>query len=80
MQVAGAGDPMRRLKVFATASICGHIAATSLGVMSACTHTSGRRRQQCCMLQAGGQRPGPRWQWGFSNTIAADLRLVRRLV
>ncbi len=40
MQVAGAGDPMRRLKAFATASICGHIAATSLGVMSACMDAS----------------------------------------
>ena len=43
-QVAGAGDPMRRLKALATASIWGQIAATWLGFMLACTWGSGRHQ------------------------------------
>jgi len=58
MQVAGAGDPIRKLNAFATASICGHIATTSPGVMSACIRKNGCRRQRCGMIQASGQRPG----------------------
>ena len=74
MQVAGAGDPMRRLKAFATASICGHIATTSLGVMSACiAQADAVNNEAACYEQAVSVRVRMAFWSGFMEDRTSVL-------